>query len=54
MNSGDEDDILSTPISNLTNRQLEVLAIIIQEIKIGRRTIAEQMKINESAVKRHL
>ena len=45
---------ISTPIKDLTNRQKEVLNIIVNDEKISRRDIAEQLKINESAVKKHL
>ena len=41
-------------IAELTERQKEVLNIIVKDNKISYRVLAEQMKINESAVKKHL
>ncbi|HLF52908.1 RNA-binding domain-containing protein [Flavobacterium sp.] len=41
-------------IADLTERQKEVLEIIIKDDKISYRTIAEEMKINESAVLKHI
>ena len=41
-------------MKDLTARQKEVLSIIINDSKISYRAIAEQMKINESAVLKHV
>jgi ATP-dependent DNA helicase RecG len=41
-------------IQDLTERQKEVLTIIVTDNKISYRAIAEQLKINESAVLKHL
>jgi DNA-binding MarR family transcriptional regulator len=39
---------------NLTNRQLEILYIIRENPKVNRKTIAEKLSINESAIQKHL
>lgn len=48
------DGAVGGAIPNLTERQKEVLEIIIKDDKISYRTIAEEMKINESAVLKHI
>lgn len=49
---------INTPIGTqkkvLTERQKEIINIIINDKKISRRNVAEKLKINESAVKKHL
>jgi ATP-dependent DNA helicase RecG len=39
---------------DLTNRQLEILDIIREDPKVNRKTIAEKLSINESAIQKHL
>ncbi|RVT79654.1 winged helix-turn-helix transcriptional regulator [Flavobacterium sufflavum] len=46
--------VIGGAISILTERQKEVLEIIIKDDKISYRAIAEQMSINESAVSKHI
>ena len=41
-------------IDNLTDKQKEVLTLIIEDNKISYRAIANQLSINESAVLKHL
>lgn len=38
----------------LTQRQSEVLAIIVKNDRISRRALAKELKINESAVLKHI
>ncbi len=45
---------ISGQINNLTDRQKEVLNLIIENKKISYRKIAEILNINDSAVKKHL
>ncbi len=43
-----------TPIGNLTDRQIEIISLIINDNKLSRRALAKKLNINESAVKKHL
>jgi ATP-dependent DNA helicase RecG len=46
--------VIGGAIEDLTDRQKEVLAIIKQDNKISYRAIADKLKINESAVSKHI
>jgi len=45
--------LIGSPIDNLTDRQKEVLLLIIDDPKISRKQLSGKLGINESAVQKH-